>query len=392
MAEINVPIVTIPQLHDSLQTISATDFIPIVQGSEYDRDAAATLSEILASNPFQDQKEWKTFLLSAAALDTGTWTHNALVLLDAWESSISYSGTSLKNGIMILIPKWSAAPEGTTSCTFAETEGTTCPILRGNFLLIRFGLDGKISSYFSIPASSVDAIAQLKSLSVTNVVTAGLVNADNVNVTNAVNATDVTATGNVIAANVIADIIHSNNNITADNNITAANAVNAANVTATGNVNANAVNATNVTATNAVNANAVNATNVTATNVTATNAVNAENVTATSGVSAAVVDAGTANVTNANATNVTITSNFTTTSIMSYTADVDLTTYVVDHNMVVGQHLFIINTGTADITVTGKVTSGSSEITKTWTLAIGTMCDFVAVPTASGSNAIAKLG
>ena len=77
---------------------------------------------------------------------------------------------------------------------------------------------------------------------------------------------------------------------------------------------------------------------------------------------------------------------------MSYTADVDLTTYVVDHSMSYGQHLFIINTGTADITVTGKVTSGSSEITKTWTLAIGTMCDFVAVPTASGSNGIAKLG
>jgi hypothetical protein len=166
MSEINVPSVTIPQMHDALTTLSETDLVPVVQGSEHTRDAAATLSEILASNPFQDQKEWKTFLLSAAALDTGTWTHNALVLLDAWESSISYSGTSIKNGIMILIPKWSAAPEGTTSCTFAETEGTTCPILRGNFLLIRFGLDGKISSYFSIPASSVDAIAQLKSLSV----------------------------------------------------------------------------------------------------------------------------------------------------------------------------------------------------------------------------------
>ena len=249
MAEINVPIVTIPQLHQNLQTLSATDLIPIVQGSEYDRDAAATLSEILASNPFQDQKEWKTFLLSAAALDTGTWTHNALVLLDAWESSISYSGTSIKNALMIVIPKWSAAQNDTTSCTFAETEGTTCQILRGNFLLIRFGLDGKISSYFSIPASSVDAIAQLKSLSVTNAV-----NAANVTATNAVNA----------------------------------NAVNAANVTATSGVNANAVNATNVTATNAVNANAVNATNiVTATNVTATNAVNATNVTATGNVNAA---------------------------------------------------------------------------------------------------------
>lgn len=343
MSEINVPSVTIPQMHDALTTLSETDLVPVVQGSEHTRDAAATLSEILASKPFQDQKEWKTFLLSAAALDTGTWTHNALVLLDAWESSISYSGTSIKNGIMILIPKWSAAPEGTTSCTFAETEGTTCQILRGNFLLIRFGLDGKISSYFSIPASSVDAIAQLKSLSVTNAV-----NANAVNVTNAVNAGLVNVT--------------------------------------------NAVNATNVTATNAVHANAVNAGLVNATDVTATRNVNAENVTATSGVSAAVVDAGTANVTNANATNVTITSNFTTTSIMSYTANVDLSTYVVDHHMIVGQHLFIINSGTADITVTGKVTSGSSEITKTWTLAIGTMCDFVAVPTASGSNAIAKLG
>ena len=201
MSEINVPSVTIPQMHDALTTLSETDLVPVVQGSEHTRDAAATLSEILASKPFQDQKEWKTFLLSAAALDTGTWTHNALVLLDAWESSISYSGTSIKNGIMILIPKWSAAPEGTTSCTFAETEGTTCPILRGNFLLIRFGLDGKISSYFSIPASSVDAIAQLKSLSVTNAVNATDVNAANVTATGNVNAAGNIATlGNALVA------------------------------------------------------------------------------------------------------------------------------------------------------------------------------------------------
>ena len=292
---------------------------------------------------------WKTFPLSAAALDVDGWTQNAIVLPSVWFDSIAYSSVTIKNAIMIVIPKWSAAGDTVTSCTFAQTEGATCPILRGNILLLQFGADGKISSYFSIPASSVDAIAQLKSLSVTN----------------AVNAANVTAT----------------------------NAVNAENVTATSGVNANAVNATNVTATNAVNANAVNATNiVTATNVTATNAVNAENVTATSGVSAAVVDAGTANVTNANATNVTITSNFTTTSIMSYTADVDLTTYVVDHSMSYGQHLFIINTGTADITVTGKVMSGGGYTEKIWTLPIGTMCDFVAVPVSGYPNAIAKLG
>lgn len=89
----------------------------------------------------------------------------------------------------------------------------------------------------------------------------------------------------------------------------------------------------------------------------------------------------------------TVGGNLITPAIGSYTANVDLSTYVVDHNMAVGQHLFVINAGTAEIMVTGKVLSGSSEITKTWTLAIGTMCDFVAVPiTGTAPNAIAKLG
>ena len=153
---------------------------------------------------------WKTFPLSAAALDVDGWTQNAIVLPSVWFDSIAYSSVTIKNAIMIVIPKWSAAGDTVTSCTFAQTEGATCPILRGNILLLQFGADGKISSYFSIPASSVDAIAQLKSLSVTNAV-----NAANVTATNAVNAENVTATSGVNA-----------------------NAVNATNVTATGNVNA----------------------------------------------------------------------------------------------------------------------------------------------------------
>ena len=449
MAEFNVPIVTIPQLHDSLQTISATDFIPIVQGSEYDRDAAATLSEILASNAVKNTATWKTFTPENGTIATGTWDKNALVLMQAWADEIGNSGSAIKNSVMIVIPKWgSTGTKVTTSCTFTHSVPNhidiTITVPSGNLLIVSFGNNGAVSEYACLPMSADNTSAIFKSLSVTNAVTAGLVNADNVNVTNvtatnavnanAVNATNVVATGTVNAGanvnatgNVHAGDITATNAVNANavnaTNVTATNAVNAENVTATNAVNANAVNATghvhvgsvveaanvtatgnvnagdiihsnnnitadnNITATNAVNANAVNATDV-----TATRNVNAENVTATSGVSAAVVDAGTANVTNANATNVTITSNFTTTSIMSYTANVDLSTYVVDHHMIVGQHLFIINTGTADITVTGKVTSGSSEITKTWTLAIGTMCDFVAVPTASGSNAIAKLG
>ena len=415
MAEINVPIVTIPQLHDSLQTISATDFIPIVQGSEYDRDAAATLSEILASDAVKNTASWKTFTPENGTIATGTWDKIALVLMQTWADEIGNSGSAIKNSVMIVIPKWgSTGTKVTTSCTFTHSVPNhidiTITVPSGNLLIVSFGNNGAVSEYACLPMSADNTSAIFKTLSVTNavnaanvtatnavtavlvhadnvnadkvnvssVVAAGRVNADNVNATNAVNATDVTANA-VNATDATATGNVNAGDITATGHVHVGSVVEAANVTATGNVNAGDIihSNNNITADN---------------NITATRNVNAENVTATSGVSAAVVDAGTANVTNANATNVTITSNFTTTSIMSYTADVDLTTYVVDHNMVVGQHLFIINTGTADITVTGKVTSGSSEITKTWTLAIGTMCDFVAVPTASGSNAIAKLG
>jgi len=174
MAEINVPIVTIPQLHDDLQTISATDLIPIVQGSEYDRDAAATLSEILASDAVKNTASWKTFTLSAPALDVSGWTRNAIVLPTVWLDSIAYSSVTIKNAIMIVAPKWASAGDTVTSCTFAQPEGSPVPILRGNILIVQFGADGKISSYFSLPASDVDSIAQFKNIA-GKLVTADLV-------------------------------------------------------------------------------------------------------------------------------------------------------------------------------------------------------------------------
>ena len=174
MAEINVPIVTIPQLHDSLQEISATDLIPLVQGSEYDRDASATLSEILASNVVKNTASWKTFTLSASALNVNGWGQNAIVLPSVWLDSMSYSGTSIKDAVMIVIPKWSAAGTSVTSCTFAQIEGASCGILRGNVLLVQFRSDGKISASFSLPASATGTLAQFKAF-VCDSTTAGLV-------------------------------------------------------------------------------------------------------------------------------------------------------------------------------------------------------------------------
>jgi hypothetical protein len=123
---------------------------------------------------YADLQQWMTFNPSASALDVSGWTRNAIVLPTVWLDSMSYSGITIKDAIMIVAPKWAAAGEATPSCTFAQTDGPTCPILRGNVLLVQFGSDGKISAYFSLPASDVDSIAQFKNIA-GKLVTADLV-------------------------------------------------------------------------------------------------------------------------------------------------------------------------------------------------------------------------
>lgn len=133
---------------------------------------------------------WKTFPLSADALNVNGWTQNAIVLPDVWLDAISYSGTSIKDAIMIVIPKWTAAGAAVTACTFAQTEGSACPILRGNILLVRFGSNGKISAYFSLPASDVDSIAQFKNIA-GKLVTADLVTTGNKQTADPTSAEDI---------------------------------------------------------------------------------------------------------------------------------------------------------------------------------------------------------
>ena len=117
---------------------------------------------------YADLQQWKTFNPSASALDVSGWTRNAIVLPTVWLDSIAYSSVAIKNAIMIVAPKWASAGDTVTSCTFAQPEGSTVPILRGNILIVQFGADGKISSYFSLPAASEGAIASFGKLTVSS--------------------------------------------------------------------------------------------------------------------------------------------------------------------------------------------------------------------------------
>jgi len=117
---------------------------------------------------YADLQQWKTFNPSASALDVSGWTRNAIVLPTVWLDSIAYSSVTIKNAIMIVAPKWASAGDTVTSCTFAQPEGSTVPILRGNILIVQFGADGKISSYFSLPAASEVAIASFGKLTVSS--------------------------------------------------------------------------------------------------------------------------------------------------------------------------------------------------------------------------------
>ena len=459
MAEINVPIVTIPQLHDSLQTLSATDLIPIVQGSEYDRDAAATLSEILSSDAVKNAASWKTFTPENGTIATGTWDKNALVLMQAWANEIINTGSTIKDSVMIVMPKWgSTGTKVTTSCKFTHNlttgEDFSFSIPAGNLLIVSFGADAKVSEYARLPMSADNTSAIFKTLSVTDSISAasanisGMVKAvsaivsGSVSVRSASGAVNTSMTSDKVSASsatasseldaneltfVAAGSAESgtySSDIGTDggefSHVTSSTSQAGVTETSTRTFKESAasliVEQTDVTidttTTPIVKVTALTRTTTSPEGIIIYAHTTSVQVTEVGGVWTEVAGTTTTSVSTSSfkigelsvvgdlaATgnlltggDLRVAGKLITPAVESHTSDVDLSVYVVAHSMVYGQHLFVINTGTGDITVTGKVTSGSSEITKTWTLAICTMCDFVAVPTASGSNAIAKLG
>lgn len=129
------------------------------------------LSKVLA---LKSEIVWKTFLLSSANIDVSAWTRNAVVIADGWYDTMLYTGQTIKSSIMVVIPKWEAAGESVTSCTFTHAEDTSIPIYRGNILFVVFGANGLVARSYSLPSSANDSISVLKTLTAELLMGSGL--------------------------------------------------------------------------------------------------------------------------------------------------------------------------------------------------------------------------
>lgn len=177
MAENITTILDKAELTDS----QASDKFYVMRGTGSDRDRNSTLATILAGAPFSaatrglrdENAQWKVFTPANGTIDTGTWAQNSIVQMQAWEDTITNFGATIKNAVMILIPRWGTVGTAATatSCTFQHAfpgaPDITITIPAGNIAVISFGSSGGVQEYHCIPSSnSAITAAIFKSLTV----------------------------------------------------------------------------------------------------------------------------------------------------------------------------------------------------------------------------------
>src|SRR5574344_1120979 len=184
MAENITTILDKAELPDS----QASDKFYVMRGTGSDRDRNSTLATILAGAPFSaatrglrdENAQWKVFTPANGAIDTGTWAQNSIVQMQAWEDTITNVGATIKNAVMILIPRWGTVGTAATatSCTFQHAfsgaPDITITIPAGNIAVISFGSSGGVQEYHCIPSSNSKITAAIfKTLSVGGNATVG---------------------------------------------------------------------------------------------------------------------------------------------------------------------------------------------------------------------------
>lgn len=184
MAENITTILDKAELTDS----QASDKFYVMRGTGSDRDRNSTLATILAGAPFSaatrglrdENAQWKVFTPANGTIDTGTWAQNSIVQMQAWEDTITNVGATIKNAVMILIPRWGTVGTAATatSCTFQHAfpgaPDITITIPAGNIAVISFGSSGGVQEYHCIPSSNTAITAAIfKTLSVGGNATVG---------------------------------------------------------------------------------------------------------------------------------------------------------------------------------------------------------------------------
>ena len=326
------------------------------------------LSKVLA---LKSEIVWKTFLMSSAAIEVSSWTRNAVVIAGRWYDTMLYTGQTIKNSIMVVCPKWEVAGESVTSCTFTHAEDTSVPIYRGNLLFVVFDSDGLVAKSYSIPSSSDDSISILKSLIATKL-----------------NTTDLEVTGILTALSSGITLlkhlyVQKDVSVSSDFLFFSDDAL----TTNMGSFNhstglwilwqllvvGNATVGGTLTVTGAASA----------ASLTAVGAVAGDSGNFSSGVATKTASAP-ANVASCGLKTPVI-----------YTADsspIDLTTVVSSLGLPYGERFLVGNVGGSAITLNAKcLSTGGSEVNKSFSLDWGCVAEFIAYPSSAGAHAVFKV-
>lgn len=118
---------------------------------------------------FPTNGAWKCFFPSNETINVESWAKNSVILPSIWSDALGYSGSSIKNALMIVFPRWDLAGSE-ESCTYTHSVPNhidmSVSIPRGNILFAIFNENGSVTRAYCMPSSANDTISILKKLTV----------------------------------------------------------------------------------------------------------------------------------------------------------------------------------------------------------------------------------
>ena len=167
-----IPVTTLSNLRDNFVPPSLSDLFYLQQGSEHDRDSAATLGQILESGVISsfvaDNQQWKTFFTEydeendvcrASWVD---WEKN-VILRSPYAKDIRWNATIPRNALVVVIPDFT---EDSDYIVISKAPVWSIQIPKGNIGVLFFNDSGNLDKFFPLPCSSSFTNAELKELTV----------------------------------------------------------------------------------------------------------------------------------------------------------------------------------------------------------------------------------
>lgn len=166
-----IPVTTLSNFRANLVPPSLSDLFYLQQGSEHDRDSAATLGQILESGVISsfvaDNQNWRTFTASEAGIITlGDYNRNVIIVPSAKDQDIRLDHFPT-NGLIIYAPDWDSA-SASTAVTIKVLYSSEFPIIKGGIGI--FLCSGDLVIGESLICNSAHSLARLKELSVDNLI------------------------------------------------------------------------------------------------------------------------------------------------------------------------------------------------------------------------------